>query len=56
MTMQSGTDVDRLWEDPDFQDIDASLSGIARMVPMQTLDEASASYMDLASLPVRGGY
>lgn len=55
VTMRSGTDVDRLWEDPVFQDIDASLSMIARMVPLQTLDEAAASYVDIASLPVHGG-
>lgn len=56
VTMQSGTDVDRLWEDPAFQDIDANLSSIARMVPVQTLDEASASYIDLASLPIKGDH
>jgi hypothetical protein len=55
VTLRSGTDVDRLWEDPVFQDLDASLSMIARMVPLQTLDEAAASYMDMASLPVHGG-
>lgn len=55
IALETGIDVDRLWEDPVFQDIDAKLSTAARMVPMRTLDEASASYVDLAFLPVKGG-
>lgn len=50
-----GADVDRLWENEDFQDIDAQIANIATMIPIRSLDEASASFMDLAGLPVRGG-
>ncbi|WP_156108773.1 MULTISPECIES: hypothetical protein [Luteibacter] len=53
--LAAGANVDLLWEDPVFQDIDAQVAVIARMVPIRTLDEASASYMDLASLPILGG-
>lgn len=53
--LSAGVNVDLLWEDPVFQDIDAHVALIARMVPVRTLDEASASYVDLASLPIQGG-
>jgi hypothetical protein len=42
-----GNDVDRCWEDPEFQDIDARLAMVAEMIPARALHEASASYMDL---------
>jgi hypothetical protein len=42
-----GHDVDRCWEDPAFQDIDARLATVAEMIPVRALHEASASYMDL---------
>jgi hypothetical protein len=42
-----GEDVDRCWEDPDFQDLDARLSEVAEMIPVRSLHEASGSYMDL---------
>jgi hypothetical protein len=46
----STCEVDRCWEDPDFQDLDARLAEIAEMVPARSLSEASCSYMDLEEL------
>jgi hypothetical protein len=42
-----GHDVDRCWEDAEFQDLDARLAAVAEMIPARALHEASASYMDL---------
>jgi hypothetical protein len=42
-----GHDVDRCWEDPEFQALDARLAAVAEMIPARALHEASASYMDL---------
>ncbi|MDY1547617.1 hypothetical protein [Luteibacter sahnii] len=52
-TFEAGAAIDRLWEDESFQDIDARLGRVARMVPVHTLQEASASYIDLAGLDIR---
>jgi hypothetical protein len=46
-TFAKGEDVDRCWEDPDFQDLDARLAEVAEMIPVRSLHEASGSYMDL---------
>lgn len=46
-TFDHADHVDRCWEDPDFQDLDARLAELADMIPMQSIGEASASYMDL---------
>jgi hypothetical protein len=43
-------EVDRCWEDPDFQDLDARLAQVAEMVPARALSEASCGYMDLEEL------
>jgi hypothetical protein len=45
-----GHDVDRCWEDPEFQDLDARLAVVAEMIPVRALHEASASYMDLEAV------
>jgi hypothetical protein len=42
-----GEDVDRCWEDPDFQDLDARLAAVGEMIPVRSLHEANGSYMDL---------
>ncbi len=42
-----GHDVDRCWEDSEFQDLDSRLATVAEMIPARALHEASASYMDL---------
>jgi hypothetical protein len=39
--------VDRCWEDPEFQDLDAQIGQLAEMIPVRALHEASGSYMDL---------
>ncbi|UPG88283.1 hypothetical protein L2Y96_12720 [Luteibacter aegosomaticola] len=54
IVLDTGADVDRVWEDETFQDIDARIAGIATMTPLRTLDEANASYMDLAGLALQG--
>jgi len=43
-------DVDRCWEDPEFQDLDAQIGQLAEMVPVRSLHEASGSYMDLEAV------
>jgi hypothetical protein len=53
VTLRSGAKVDTMWEDESYQDIDARIALVARLVPIGTLDEAHASYMDLGSLPLR---
>jgi hypothetical protein len=54
VTLRSGADIDRAWEDCVFADIDATISTVARIVPLQTLSETAGTYVDLASLPVDG--
>jgi hypothetical protein len=49
----AGTDLDVLWEDELFQDLDARLATLAVMVPVRALDESSAMYMDIAALQRR---
>lgn len=48
--LAASTDVDLLWEDEAFQDLDARLSVVAVMVPVRALDEASAMYIDVAAI------
>ncbi len=45
-----GHDVDRCWEDSEFQDLDARLAAVAEMIPAKALHDASASYMDLEAV------
>jgi hypothetical protein len=45
-----GHDVDRCWEDSEFQDLDARLAAVAEMIPARALHEASASYMDMEAV------
>jgi hypothetical protein len=40
-------EVDRCWEDPEFQDLDGRLAEVAEMIPLRALHEASGSYADL---------
>lgn len=49
LILAAGKHVDVLWEDDAFRDLDATLASVARMIPMRSLDEASAAYMDLAA-------
>lgn len=50
VTFAEAEHVDRCWEDPDFQDLDARLAELADLIPLRSLGEASASYMDLEFL------
>jgi hypothetical protein len=43
-------DVDRCWEDAVFQELDTRLSGIAELIPLRSMCEASASYMDMEAV------
>lgn len=47
--------IEAIWNDEMLQDIEALISGVARMIPVSTVTEAAAAFMDMASLPVRGG-
>lgn len=49
-TFSHADDLDRCWEDPDFQDLDARLAEVAEMIPARSLHEASGSYMDLEEI------
>ncbi|QWT20196.1 hypothetical protein KPL74_20930 [Bacillus sp. NP157] len=42
--------VDLCWEDETFQDINSQISDIADMVPLRSLHEASAAYVDMEAL------
>jgi hypothetical protein len=45
-----GRDIDRCWEDSEFQDLDSRLATVAEMIPARALHEANASYMDLEGI------
>ena len=49
LALGAGKHVDALWEDDIFRELDAELASVARIVPMRSLGEASATYMDLAA-------
>ncbi|KJV34736.1 hypothetical protein [Luteibacter yeojuensis] len=53
--LAAGSPVDALFEDEVFQDINARIASIATVTPIRTIGEASATFMDLAMLPTRGG-
>ncbi|MDQ7995231.1 MAG: hypothetical protein AAGC76_05185 [Luteibacter sp.] len=46
--------LESIWEDELLQDIEAAIAGVARMVPLRSVVEADAAFVDLASLPIRG--
>lgn len=50
-----GSQVDGLFRDEVFQDINARIASIAVVTPLQSVAEASATFMDLPALPIRGG-
>jgi hypothetical protein len=46
--------LEAIWEDELLQDIEAAIAGVARMVPLRSVVEADAAFVDLAALPIRG--
>jgi hypothetical protein len=46
--------LESIWQDELLQDIEAAIAGVARMVPLRSVVEADAAFVDLASLPIRG--
>lgn len=46
----SERDVERCWEDVTYQDIGAQLTALCDMVPIRSLQESSAAYMDLQAV------
>lgn len=47
-------DVDRCWEDASFQELDTRLAEIAELIPMMSMCEASASYIDMEAVESPG--
>ncbi|QWT22026.1 hypothetical protein KPL74_08465 [Bacillus sp. NP157] len=50
-----GAGVEALFQDEVFQDINAKMASVAVVTPVRTLTEASATFIDIALLPNRGG-
>lgn len=55
IVLGDGMHVDGLFGNEVFQHINARIASIAVVTPMQSVGEASATFMDLAALPIRGG-
>lgn len=53
--LAEGVHIDTLFRDEVFQDNSARIASIAVVTPLQSVAEASATFMDLAALPLRGG-
>lgn len=53
--LAEGAHIDALFRDETYQDNSARIASIAVVTPLQSVAEASATFMDLAALPLRGG-
>lgn len=48
--VKSTEHIDHAWEDEEYQDLSAQLATVADLLPLQTLSEASASFINLQGL------